>query len=317
METASSQSLSRLWRLALVGAATAFAWMVLALVLGLGSGQAHADDDDGLLGAVTSVVDKTASAVTDTVSTVTGDVAKTVDTVVAVAPVPAREPVRDAVKGVGAAVTTVTEPVARTVSNGTVGAVTEPVADAITTVPVVGDLVAATGLDDVLADLGETADRTVVDVIDAVTGAATELSPPATPAPELPWLPGAPMIPVGGPPLPALDVVLPATPTVATAWGAASALSALVAANEHRSAAPATVLPASVTSLDLRGPLAPAGGLCPPSALSSGPGGAGSGAWALVALGPLVAHRAWVRRAGPEDDHAPPAPAGSTDVSPD
>ena len=48
-----------------------------------------------------------------------------------------------------------------------------------------------------------------------------------------------------------------------------------------------------------------------------GPGGAGPGAWVLVALGLVVAHRAWVRRAGFENDVAPPAPAMSTDVSPD
>jgi hypothetical protein len=48
-----------------------------------------------------------------------------------------------------------------------------------------------------------------------------------------------------------------------------------------------------------------------------GPGGAGPGVWVLVALGLVVAHRAWVRRAGLENDAAPPAPVLSTDVSPD
>ena len=60
-----------------------------------------------------------------------------------------------------------------------------------------------------------------------------------------------------------------------------------------------------------------AGGLCPPATSSAGSGGAGPGAWAMAALLPLVAHRAWVRRAGAEDDLVPSAPAGSTDVSPD
>jgi hypothetical protein len=103
VEIASSQSLSRLWRLTLVGVATAFAWIVLSLLVGLGSGQAQADDgdDDGLLGAVTSVVDKAASTATDTVKKVAGGVEKTVKTVVAVAPEPAQRPVREAVKSVG------------------------------------------------------------------------------------------------------------------------------------------------------------------------------------------------------------------------
>jgi hypothetical protein len=48
-----------------------------------------------------------------------------------------------------------------------------------------------------------------------------------------------------------------------------------------------------------------------------GPGGAGPGAWVLVALGFVVAHRAWVRRSGLENDVAPAAPVLSTDVSPD
>jgi hypothetical protein len=49
----------------------------------------------------------------------------------------------------------------------------------------------------------------------------------------------------------------------------------------------------------------------------SGPGGAGPGAWVLVALGLFVAYRAWMRRNGLENDVAPAAPVLSTDVSPD
>lgn len=314
MEIASSQSLSRLWRLALVGVATAFAWIVLSLLVGLGSGQAQADDgdDDGLLGAVTSVVDKAASTATDTVAKVAGGVEKTVKTVVAVAPEPVQQPVREAVKNVGSVVTKATEPVAEVVSGGAVTRVVEPVVDAVADVPVVGDVVAGIGLDDALTDVAGTVDDTLAGVAGAVDDTADLGLTPTAPVPALPPLPGA-STPVEGHPLPALDVVLPAAPAVSAAWGAASALRPLVA-YEPRSA---TAMPASAASIDLRGPLTPAGGLCPPSAVSSGPGGAGSGAWALVALGPLVALRAWVRRAGPEDDHAPPAPAGNTDVSPD
>ena len=72
VKIATSQ-LSRVVRLALVGAAIAFAWVVLSLALGFGASHASADDSDdkgllgGALGAVTSVVDNTASTVTSTV----------------------------------------------------------------------------------------------------------------------------------------------------------------------------------------------------------------------------------------------------------
>jgi hypothetical protein len=326
VEIATSQSLSRIWRLALVGAATAFAWMILSLLFGLGSDHARADDadDNSLLGAVTSVVDQTAGAVTGTVSTVTTGVTEAVNTVVAVAPAPVQAPVRDAVKAVGSVVTTVTQPVSDAVSGGVVGTVTQPVVEVVTQVPIVGDVVSGVGLDDAADDLAGSVDDSLSELVGAVTdtGSAVGL-PPSGPVPGLPGLPTAPSIPVGGHPLPALDVALPADAGAddAVASGAArdaaSALSAFLAACEPRSATDAIVVRTAVSAADSRGSSTPAGVLCPPSALSSGPGGTGSGAWALVAFGPLVALRAWVRRAGPEDEHAPPAPAGSTDVSPD
>lgn len=333
MDFATSQSLSRLWRLALAGAFTAFAWIVLSLLLGLGPAQAQADDgdDDGLLGAVTSLVDETASTVTDTVSTVTTGVTETVNTVVAVAPAPVQQPVREVVKTVDDVVTTTTKPVTDAVSGGAVGAVTQPVVDVVKQVPVVGDVVTGVGLDDAVTDLGETVDRTLGEVAGAVTDVGTGLGEtPTRPLPELPGIiptapalpaapaaPAEPVLPVGGHLLPALDVALPAYAAVAGAQGAASDLSALLTAYEHRSVAVTGAVPTSAVPADTRGSSAPTGGLCPSASLSSGPGGAGSGAWALVALGPLVALRAWVRRAGPEDENAPPAPAALTDVSPD
>lgn len=331
MEIATSQSLSRIWRLALIGTFTAFAWIVLSLLAGFGSGNAQADDadDDGLLGAVTSVVDATTSEVTETVSTVTETVTETVDTVVTVAPSPVQEPVREVVKAVATVVAQAAKPAADTVSGGVVGSVATPVVEVVTQVPIVGEVVAQTGVDDAVTDLGETIDRTLGEVAEAATDAGTDLGlPPAGPlpgtpgVPGLPGLPSAPEIPVGGHPLPALDVAPPtasdgAGGVDAAAVGAASAHSAFLAAHEPRSAAAGGSMTSSAASVDARGPFAPAGGLCPPSALSSGPGGSGPGAWALVALGPLVALRAWVRRVGPEDEHAPPAPAAPTDVSPD
>ncbi|MGL4255571.1 MAG: hypothetical protein ACRCSL_04500 [Microbacterium sp.] len=322
MDIAISQSLPRIVRLALLGAATAFAWIVFTLLLGLGTGQAHADDgDEGLLGAVTSVVDETASSVTGTVSSVTSGATKVVNTVVAVAvaPAPVQGPVREVVAAVGDVVTTTTAPVTDVVSGGVVEDVAGPVADVVTQVPLVGDVAEAIGLDDAVEDLAGTVDDTLGELTGAVTDTGTGIGlPPIGAGPGLPGLPGSPItsLPVEGHLLPALDVVLPAAARVygaAVAGAAASALSAFLTAYEH----PATVSVAAAPAADTRAPLSPAGGLCPPSSSSSGPGGAGSGAWAVVALGPLVALRAWVRRAGPEDERAPAAPAGLTDVSPD
>lgn len=319
MDIATSPSLPRLWRSALVGLFTAFAWILLSLILGLGSGDAHAEesDDDSLLGAVTSLVDTTASTVTDTVSTVTGSVTRVVNTVVDVAPAPVAQPVRDVVASVGSVVSTATRPVADVVSAGVVGSVARPVVDAVADVPVVGDLVSGLGLDDAVTDLGHTVDHTVGDLLVVVTDTGAGLGLPPIAVPGLPGSPGGPSIPVGGHPLPALDVVLLSGVPHAGVPGAASALSAHPTAYETGAAATASATAASTASSGARGPLTPTGALCPPSTSSSGPGGAGSGAWALVALGPLVALRAWVRRAGPEDEHAPAAPARSTDVSPD
>ncbi|WP_307858556.1 hypothetical protein [Microbacterium flavescens] len=339
MEIATSQ-LPRIWRLALIGAATAFAWIVLSLLLGLGYGSAHAaegyDDGKGLLGAVTSAVDRTAASVTSTVTKTTSTVTEVVNTVVDVAPAPVQQPVREVVKTVGTVVNTVAEPVVQVVSNDAVSTITKPVVEVVTQVPVVGGIVSGTGLDDAVGDLAETVD----DTVDGVTGAVTDTGEaigqpstggePSTGTPELPPVsPGTPVLPgsgsTDGSPAPSTtDVSVTTLPglsadqimTVDGGWGAASALPFFEAAYEPGSAPSDTVSPSTASS-DARGHLTPAGALCPPNASSSGSGGAGPGAWALVALGPLAALRAWVRRAGPEDEHAPPAPAGSTDVSPD
>ncbi|MHC2998181.1 hypothetical protein OB08_02450 [Microbacterium sp. HJ5] len=311
--------MSRIWRLALVGAATAFAWVVLSLLLGLGSGHAHAedaDDGEGLLGAVTSVVDETASAVTGTVTGATAGVTEVVNTVVEVAPAPVQQPVRQVVQSVGTVVQKVTQPVVEVVSDDVVGAVTDPVVEVVTQVPVVGDIVTGIGADKAVEDLADTVDETLGGLTGAVEDTGAAIGQPST---------GSPVLPPVNPALPRTPAVLDepaAQPSAdgmtatAAASGGASALLIFDGAYEPGSAPSASVLPSTASS-DARGPLTPAGGLCPPSASSSGPGGAGPGAWALVAFGPLAALRAWGRRAGPEDEHAPPAPAGSTDVSPD
>ncbi|HEY6737784.1 MAG TPA: hypothetical protein VI076_02965 [Actinopolymorphaceae bacterium] len=330
MEIATSQ-LPRIWRLALIGAATAFAWIVLSLLLGLGFGSAHADegDDDGagLLGAVTSAVDSTATTVTTAVTKTTSAVTEVVNTVVEVAPAPVQQPVREVVQAAGSTVNTVTKPVVEVVSTDVVGTVTAPVVEAVTQVPVVGGIVTGTGLDQAVSDLSDTIGELTGTVAD--TGSAIGQPPAGTP--ELPPVtPGIPVLPGGdhsdeptGVDTPAASAASaprlgPDTAATSAIGGAAASAQLLFSDGVHEGfATPATAVSSSSASPDARGPFTPAGELCPPTASSSGPGGAGPGAWALVAVGPLAALRAWGRRAGPEDDLAPPAPAGSTDVSPD
>ncbi|WP_228479396.1 hypothetical protein [Microbacterium atlanticum] len=329
MEIATSQ-LPRIMRLTLIGTATAFAWVVLSLVLGIG--QAHAQDDEkgllgGALGGVTAAVDTAAATVTQTVSTVTTGVVSTADTAVASAPPPVQQPVSQVVQNVGAAVAAATQPVADAASGGAVGSIAQPVVDAVKEVPVVGDLVAAVGIDEAVTTVGTTVDETLAGVVGSVSETGATIGEP--PVDGVAPLPGAPE-------LPALDLSSPAhssagdaapadldlgaagvSPLLASASDAATvALRVAWAAASVTVAGVADVLLDSSAALGASGPSSSPGGLCLPSA-SAGPGGAGPGAWALVALVPLAAHRAWVRRAGPEDEHAPPAPAGSTDVSPD
>ena len=327
MEIAATQTLSRICRLALIGVATAFAWIVLSLLLGLGSGDARAADDDGgksLLGAVTSVVDETADAVTGTVAKVTDGVTETVNKVVEVAPAPVKQPVKEVVKTVGTVVEKVAEPVAEVVSDDVVAKVTEPVVDVVKEVPVVGDVVTAIGADEAVGDLADTVDGTLSELTGAIVDTGASIGRPSTGTPALPPLiPGIPVFPApGGATDASGDDGAPEPANVrlgpsAAGGFAASDLPSFAGAYEPGSAPAAASATAASALSDARGALSPAGGLCPSSASSSGPGGAGPGAWALVALGPLAALRAWGRRAGPEDEHAPPAPAGSTDVSPD
>ena len=338
MEIAASQ-LPRAVRLALIGVGTAFAWIVLSLVLGLGTPQAHAaeSDDDGLLGGllggVTSVVDETASTVTttvtSTVSAVTNTATSTVNAVVAVVPAPVQQPVSQVVQTVGNVVGAVTQPVTDVVSGGVVSGITQPVVDLVTDVPIVGGIVSGIGLDDTVSDIGNTVDDTlggvVGGVVDSVDDTVTGIAqPPAGgDGPLIPGLPGLPGIdlPGGSDAISGagVDGIAALQPTDASAtrfsttaglrgaWGAASVPVSAVSN--------AVVVPSAPLGSDVPSG-ASGGGLCLPAA-SAGPGGAGPGTWAYDALNPLDADRAWVLRAGPEDEHAPPAPAGSTDVSPD
>jgi hypothetical protein len=247
-----------------------------------------------------------------------------VDTVVASTPAPAQPLVRHAVESAGTAVAAVTQPVSDAVPSGAVSGVTDPVVDLVAEVPVVGDVAAAVGLDHAVSEVGGTADETLGGLVEAVaeTGATVGRPPvggtlPIPALPPLPALPGLSGSAIGdGTNESAAGIDGVARLEAADASAIVAAFLRAVSVTASVTAAGTGAVFVSSAALGASGLSGLAGGLCPPSA-SAGPGGAGLGAWALVALVPLAAHRAWVRRAGPEDEHAPPAPAGSTDVSPD
>lgn len=303
MEIAASQ-VSRIMRLALIGIATAFAWVVITLLLGTLPAHAdEADHDSGVLGAVTSLVGRTASAVTGTASTVGGGVAHAVDTAVDVAPAPAQPAAREVAKTVGTVVGAATRPVSDAGSNRPVSTLTDPAVEVVTKVPFVGRIVSGIGFDDAVSRLGNTADDTLADLVGAVA------LPSESDAPGLPAGPSAPDGSTG---------VSGTSAVEGDAWAAsfAAALSSLTAWFAASAVPHASSTATASAAHHLGGPPGSRAALCPPAA-SAGSGGAGPGAWALAALLPLVAHRAWVRRAGPEDDRVPTAPIGSTDVTPD
>lgn len=300
---------SRLVRLALYGVMTAFAGILLSVVFGFTAGAAHAQEDDGnsLLGAVTGLVDDTTSAVTQTVTSVSTTATETVAEVVAVLPAPVQQPVQEVVQSTGTVVHEVVQPVADLASSGVVGGVTQPVVDVVTAVPIVGDVVTAIGADTAIEDVVGSVDATLGGVTQAVAGTGSALTP------VVPSVPGVDVIP--GTDATGIPALLPSSATVDAADVATIArVTTGKPAFQATPAAPATTIVAQSAGA----PLAfPTGDPCPSDALSLGSGGAGPGAWALGALLPFAAHRAWVRRAGPEDDSAPPAPVASTDVSPD
>lgn len=330
---ATHSTLSRTLRLALAGCFLALAWMVISLAGSSGSAHAAEDDRDrpGLLGAVVGVVDTAANAVTGTVDVVGGTVGGVAESAVEVAPAPVAEPVSAVVETVGEVTEPVIQPVAEVVTGGVVESITTPVIDLVTEVPVVGTVVTGIGADDAVTDLSSTADRTLGSVVDAVsdTGESVGLPPvapaapdidPVTPAPTAPPIgeditngTGTVDVPSAGSESLPVEAALPVG--VASASSMPSATFAFAAHSDAIS--PAVQTAASVVSSGDSFPTTTffAGGLCLPAA-ASGPGGTGSGALALAALGPFVAHRAWVRRGRLESHATPPAPLFATDVSP-
>ncbi|MET2011198.1 hypothetical protein ABXJ56_06575 [Microbacterium chocolatum] len=333
---ATHSTLSRTLRLALAGCFLALAWMILSLVSASGSAHAAEDERDrpGLLGAVVGVVDTAADTVTGTVDVVGGTVGGVAESAVEVAPSPIAEPVTAVVETAGDVAQPIVKPVAEIVTGGVVESITTPVVDLVTEVPVVGTVVTGIGADDAVVDLSTTADRTLGSVVSTVsdTGESVGLPPVAPASPDVDPVTPAPTTPpiaevaTNGP---GVTVDVPSSGTeslpaeTSSPGGVASASSAMPSETFAFTASPDAVSSADQTAASVvsGGDSSPttsffAGGLCLPAA-ASGPGGAGPGAVALAALGPLVAHRAWVRRGRLENHATPPAPPHATDVSPD
>ena len=325
MDTADSQHLSRLSKMLLAGIGVAFAWVLLSVAFGLSASQAHADDDPGLLGAVAATVDGTTSTVTDVVDDTTAAVAETVapvaETVTTVVP---DLPVAPVVEVVEATVAPVVETVAEVADSGVVAPIVDSTVAVVGTVPVVGGVVSALDADDALSSVGHSVDGvlggtagavvgTVTEVVDGTTGSvATDIVPPVSGLADV--LAGPAVV---GTAVAARTAAAPepleALARAAYLTGAAAWLSL----TSDTAAGLSSPDSAAVSGGALGGMIALLRSVMQADSVLTGSAGAGPGAWVLVALGFVVAYRAWVRRTASENDMAPPAPAYSTDVSPD
>lgn len=319
MDTAHSPHLLRLSKMLLAGIGVAFAWVLLSVAVGLSASQAHADDDPGLLGAVAATVDDTTSAATaivdDSTATVAEAIAPVVGIVSAVAPDLPVAPI------VATTVAPVVEAAAKAADSGVVAPIVESAVAVVGTVPVVGSAVSALGADDALSSVGTSVDGVLGGTAGAVVGTVAKVVDGTTGS-------------VAVPPVSALDDVLAGATggvTVVVAERAAAApgvfeplaraayLTGAAAWLSLVSDAAALTSPdsAAVSGGGLGGMIALLRSVMQADSVLTGSAGAGPGAWVLVALGFVVAYRAWVRRTGSENDVAPLAPAYATDVSPD
>ena len=321
----SDRPLSRAAQLALAGVMIAFAWLLLSVVFGLGAGNAHADDADedggvlsSLTGAVSGTVDAVVNTTAGTVTAVAPVLTPVVETVVAV--VPPAAPVVEVVADTAAAVL---EPVHDIASSGAVTGVVTPVVDLVTAVPVVGEVVTALGVDQAATDVAGTVDNAAGGLTGSVSNAVPAILTPGS---------GGPGTPAGLLPMhdataadAAATAITPAaaiTPAQAKTDAAALLRAFFATGSAVVTSLDSTVSAASADAFSAEGWTA--GGIVhllrsvlPADSVFTGSGGAGPGAWVLVALVLVVVHRAWVRRNGIENDAAPAAPTFATDVSPD
>ena len=297
----------------------------------------------------TQPVSKTVAPVTSTVAPVTqtvgqtvAPVAKTVAPVVAtvgqtVAPIsdpvlatvaPVVGTVADSASSfpVAPVVTSVVDTVGGTPQNGVVTPILNPTLGVVETVPVVGGVVTDLGLDTAASGAGSSVDGVLQGgatvVVRTASGAIDKSGRIVTVAPVSP-LTGVPAVGAALHGAPAATTASALRAAAGSPWETLaraaflSGAAAWHALTSDLSAALTSPDTAFVSSWAATGIFALLRSVAQADSSLVGPGGAGPGAWVLVALGLVVAYRAWVRRTGLENDVAPAAPVLSTDVSPD
>jgi hypothetical protein len=312
------------------GAFGVLAWAAFSIFIGGGSAQADEAPEDPpnpVTSLVSSVVSGTTSVVapvvTEVVAPVVQAVVAPVQTTVpaavstvtdAVSAVPVVGPVTSpVVTAVTDTATAVTAPVTEALQEAPVSQVADPILDAVTGLPVAGQLLQELGLLDALHD--------VVGAVDATTGLIGDVAdgtlPPVLGAVD-PSTPGA--VPDTAP-----DVSAPALPSSSATRAAAPAISAPSSARSIApwrpgaeeisvlaalQSAPASALHSATTPAD-----APPRPSAPTSSAVSGGGSASDGARIFDAdADPL---HAWKRTLGASDDVLPTSTVADTDVSPD
>ena len=348
MRESTARMLPHAQRLLLLALGLGLLWTAAAFFLHIPAAGAAEDDDGGLLGTATSVVegatgavDEVAETTLDTAATVVAPVMETVTEPIAKQ---APAPVADVVEAVPEVVTPVVESVKQTVTattevvdtgtgavtgtvetvvnSGPVSGVTSPVVDLVSEVPIVGEVAEGVGLAGAITDTTTAIDTTVGTVVvgDAV-------APPAPPLvvtiPDL----EAPVVPAPAVPVSELITVGTATAEASTVAAMVSVAAAMTAAwwAQDGSWAPsaiatamgaAAVAGAAATRL-LTSPAAPSG--APVSA--GGNGGVASASGAQPITGMLGDTWRSLLLAGPPrtlvDDALPGAPIYATDSTPD
>jgi hypothetical protein len=290
-----------------------------------------------IVGSGAAVVDDTSGALTGTVGSAVDGVTDTAGDLLDAAPLqPIVSPVADvASSGLG----TVGDAVESVGDRGPVSEVVDVVTAVVERTPIVGEVTEELGIPDAVEQVGESLDGGVGSVGEIIDGAGENIAP-AAPIPALPVV--RPPLSTDRPetgPSPVLstsivDVAVPETQKADAAETASLAASGILQLFQSLyGASPAPTGPGTHTvvgtaessdaptisaiSSDRGGPFDSPGGVLPGDATAAASGGAGFGAWGLIAFGPLFAYRAWMRRAGPDDDRLPGAPIYDTDSSPD
>jgi hypothetical protein len=351
MDATQSRRGLTLGRLLLLALLAGIAWCALSLFASTSSASAAEGDESGsgLLGAVTQTVSGAGAVVTGVVDAADPVVTTVVETVVtpvaAPVPAPVAQPVGAAVEAVAAtvdttvaavdtvavgAVETATAAVADVADAGLVSHIAEPVVDLATSVPVVGDVIVATGLDTAVTDTASGLD----DAVGAVVGQPGEVG---SVLPELP-LTGVDAVAETLDPTPAVSTPNGDDASVADAIDAeatdpvpgearlaSDAPSGRSAgpqdAEGARSGAPGGTGASTASVVSPAFDPGPSLGGVPGGALGSGSSvsGAAAGA-AAAAIGHEDAHRvphAFTTLRTTTDDALPGAPVFDTDVSPD